>query len=289
MAFGRVDSLVRRVQRKFGDLGQNKVERPDILDALTQTQFNIARDYLALKLTGTLNLQVGVGAVPVNPPIYRLKSLTPPSNWQTELKLITDVREWNDLISVPWQEKYSNWSYWIFTVSGITISPSVGSIWTNNGAQFTVIGTNLSGAAPSVSGTITCTGTNVPTTTGSLVLTSGAGDSQIDFSSVQPSTAQPYWYFVWGSNVNFWPVPSASATLNIMYYALPATGTLATGTDPSLAQLWDDALVLGACDELAGGAWRDLYLAECVKIASQSLNETTMPLRISNLIEELGF
>ena len=152
MALKRVDTLVRRVQRRLGDLGQANVEKSDILDALTQTQFNIARDALAIKTTGTLNLTAGITSVSVSPSIYKLKILTPPSNWCVPLKHISDVDRWNEIISSPWTIT-DEFPYYVFTVTGLSTAPSVGSVWTNNTANFVVQSTNLSGSAPNITGT----------------------------------------------------------------------------------------------------------------------------------------
>lgn len=288
MALKRVDTLVRRVQRRLGDLGQANVEKSDILDALTQTQFNIARDALAIKTTGTLNLTAGITSVSVSPSIYKLKILTPPSNWCVPLKHISDVDRWNEIISSPWTIT-DEFPYYVFTVTGLSTAPSVGSVWTNNTANFVVQSTNLSGSAPNITGTITCTGTNSPTSTGALTKVSGAGDATMNFTGWQQSAAQPYYFFVFGSSVSFWPTPSANAVLNILYYGYPATGTLALGNDPTLGQQWDDCMVLGACDQLQGGDWNALYGKELLKVQSQNINETTMPLVVSSFIDDVGF
>lgn len=69
-----------------------------------------------------------------------------------------------------------------FTVSGITISPTVGATYTNNTVTFTVVGTNLAGTSGSIAGTIIATGASVPTASGNLTKTGGTGDSTIAYT-----------------------------------------------------------------------------------------------------------
>ncbi len=69
-----------------------------------------------------------------------------------------------------------------FTVSGITIAPTVGATYTNNTVTFTVVGTNLAGGAGALAGTIIATGSGAPTVSGTLAKASGTGDSNITFT-----------------------------------------------------------------------------------------------------------
>lgn len=69
-----------------------------------------------------------------------------------------------------------------FQVSGIITAPTVGATYTNNSITFTVVGTNLVVGSVGISGTITVTGSNQPTISGSLVKASGTGDSNITFT-----------------------------------------------------------------------------------------------------------
>ena len=68
----------------------------------------------------------------------------------------------------------------VFTVSGVSVTPGVGATYTNNGQTFTVGNANISGGA----GTIYCTGTGNPAASGNLTKTGGTGDSTIAFSAV---------------------------------------------------------------------------------------------------------
>ena len=69
------------------------------------------------------------------------------------------------------------------TVSGITVKPTVLSVYSNNSINFTTQATNLSGSAGSISGTITVTGSSAPTSSGTLTFVSGTGDATIAFSA----------------------------------------------------------------------------------------------------------
>lgn len=70
----------------------------------------------------------------------------------------------------------------IISVSGISSAPSINSVYSNNGSEFTVIDLQILGG----SGTITfikTSGPNNPTASGTLTKVSGSGDSTITFSS----------------------------------------------------------------------------------------------------------
>lgn len=68
-----------------------------------------------------------------------------------------------------------------FTVS--SANATVGAVYSNNGVNFTVASTIVTGT------TLSCTGTGTPTTSGTLTLVSGTGDATIAFSAVTESTA----------------------------------------------------------------------------------------------------
>lgn len=82
-------------------------------------------------------------------------------------------------VSMPMLLEYSQWDT-IFTVSGITITPTAGATYTNNGVTYTVQSASISGG----SGTVSVTGVNAPTSSGTLTNTGGTGDATITFSSV---------------------------------------------------------------------------------------------------------
>jgi hypothetical protein len=70
----------------------------------------------------------------------------------------------------------------MFVVSGIVVTPAVGSVYTNNGSSWTVLTIDIGGG----SGTIICwrsTGIAEPQASGNLTFLSGLGDAVIAFSS----------------------------------------------------------------------------------------------------------
>lgn len=66
-----------------------------------------------------------------------------------------------------------------FQVSGITVSPTAGSTYTNNAVTYTVTYVRLTSGA----GQIVATGSGAPTTSGTLVKTGGTGDANITFTA----------------------------------------------------------------------------------------------------------
>lgn len=99
-------------------------------------------------------------------------------------------------------EGHSGWTTWdyttvgrtsyIFTVSGVSVNPVIGSVYTNNGTYFTVIYT------PSISGTGTmiCENTSSgspPLASGTLTKFSGTGDATITYSSNTTGSLNPFW------------------------------------------------------------------------------------------------
>jgi hypothetical protein len=70
----------------------------------------------------------------------------------------------------------------IFTVSGLSTSPSSGAVYGNNSMSFTVISTSLTGTSPNIAGTIKTNFPGLPMAAGTLTKTSGAGPATIIFS-----------------------------------------------------------------------------------------------------------
>jgi hypothetical protein len=92
---------------------------------------------------------------------------------------------------------------------------TAGATYTNNGHTFTVVSTIVDGVA------LVCTGTGVPTTSGTLTLATGTGDSTIAFSSF---------------TANITMSASATATtvgesLNFSAFAVSTTGNLTNGSN----------------------------------------------------------
>ena len=94
-------------------------------------------------------------------------------------------------------------NYYKFNVSGIT-SISAGSIYSNNGSQFTIREANLIAGVGYIKGDRS-SGTNSPLASGTLTRVSGSGDATLSYSSVVLEAGNPLWN------------PSTSA-LDIAYY-----------------------------------------------------------------------
>lgn len=73
---------------------------------------------------------------------------------------------------------------YVFTVSGVTVTPTSGAVYTNNAKSFYVAATSIAAG----SGTISCIGTGAPTASGTLTKSSGTGDATISFASVVTNT-----------------------------------------------------------------------------------------------------
>jgi hypothetical protein len=80
-----------------------------------------------------------------------------------------------------------------FNLTGVTVAPGVGSVYSNNGSQFTITEINLSGGSGYVSGTRS-TGTNPPTLTAStLVFVSGSGDATLSYTSATVGASNKFY------------------------------------------------------------------------------------------------
>ena len=88
---------------------------------------------------------------------------------------------WNNYITVGSQA-------FRFSVSGVT-AISVGAYYTNNGGSFQVIEVNITDGE----GTILCTSSTTPLSSGKLVKSSGAGDAEITYSSYVQDASNPLW------------------------------------------------------------------------------------------------
>jgi hypothetical protein len=85
-----------------------------------------------------------------------------------------------------------NWNTSIkFTVSGVTISPTVGATYTNNGITFIITSASIA----SGSGTINAGGSGTSAASGTLTKVSGTGPATINFSS----KADVNWFLTQGS------------------------------------------------------------------------------------------
>lgn len=76
-----------------------------------------------------------------------------------------------------------------FQVTGVINPPSMGSVYTNNGANFTIDEINITG----IDGNIRALGGTAPSPSGILTKVSGEGDSIINFSESEFEAANPFW------------------------------------------------------------------------------------------------
>jgi len=71
-----------------------------------------------------------------------------------------------------------------FNVTGVTVTPTAGANYTNNGTGFRVVSASITAG----SGTITCYGVSAPLSSGTLTKTKGTGDATITFGSTSAVT-----------------------------------------------------------------------------------------------------
>lgn len=86
-----------------------------------------------------------------------------------------------------------------FNVSGVTIVPGIGSVYSHNGSNYTIAEVNMTGGAGYVAGTRS-TGTADPLASGTLTKVSGTGDATVAFSSSEIISGNPFWI---GGVLNF--------------------------------------------------------------------------------------
>jgi len=102
----------------------------------------------------------------------------------------------------------------VFTVSGVTVTPTAGATYTNNGVTFTVVSASITTG----SGTVTCFASGVSASSGALTKTTGTGDATVTFASATTAMGVPKactvqtagLYSALQSNNNFWSQGSTS-------------------------------------------------------------------------------
>jgi hypothetical protein len=145
---------------------------------------------------------------------------------------------------------------YVFNVSGITTPPVVGNTYTNNGITYTITYVYVVGQPGSMIGTFTMTGSNTPTTSGTLTVATGSGDSTISFSSysqqsvtvgvlpVGMTTTGPQY-----TKIQVYPLPNWIFPIYVEYYKLPYQ--LVNATDvPELGEDFSEAIILLAVAKL---------------------------------------
>lgn len=128
-----------------------------------------------------------------------------------------------------------------FTVSGVTVTPTAGSGYTNNGKNFIVLSANITAG----SGTIVCTSSNgAPTSSGTLTKAFGTGDATITFASVATANTTAASGtgpsgtgnvivdngYVWSFYGLLAANPYAGSIPNISFLTLPSLGNLYTNS-----------------------------------------------------------
>ena len=74
----------------------------------------------------------------------------------------------------------------IFTVSGVSVTPSLGATYTNNTKTFTVLATSIVAGT----GTLYCSATGAPQSSGTLTQATGTGTTPLTFTSVTTDPCQ---------------------------------------------------------------------------------------------------
>jgi hypothetical protein len=80
-----------------------------------------------------------------------------------------------------------------FNVTGVSVTPTAGAVYSNNGNEFTVFVSALTGGAGLIT-TWTSTGTGLPLVSGTLTKVSGTGDASITYGSYTIPTSITYTY-----------------------------------------------------------------------------------------------
>ena len=90
-----------------------------------------------------------------------------------------------DSLSAAYVAGYTTSNSYTFTVSGITTKPFPGATYTDGTpTKYTVVKTNLTGTAPTISGSITVFGAIAPSpAAGILTKTTGIGDAAVAYSA----------------------------------------------------------------------------------------------------------
>ena len=102
-----------------------------------------------------------------------------------------------------------------FTVSGVS-SLSLGATYTNNSVTYTILEINIT----SGSGTVLCSGSSAPQSSGTLTKTGGDGDASVSFSAYVTESGNPLWD---NTNHKFSFVPYVTAnggSISVMYVLL---------------------------------------------------------------------
>ena len=118
-----------------------------------------------------------------------------------------------------------------FTVSGVTVAPTSGAVYSNNGANFTVEYADLATGAGIVAG---LSNGGAPAASGTLTKASGTGDASITVSA--SGSASPFWI---GGAVDFpqYLVDNSIATPDWVFVMLGINDCFSETTDAGVVAL----------------------------------------------------
>jgi hypothetical protein len=147
---------------------------------------------LSLGLADTRYLKLDCSNDPLTGNLSLGNYLLSAGNYDTAATTTGDEKITNGTFTTDttgWTLGGTNIWFWghVFTVSGISTTPTAGSTYTNNGVTFTTRYTSITGTAPNKSGymVMSCTTNNYPLAApGTLTKASGTGDASVAYSAV---------------------------------------------------------------------------------------------------------
>ncbi len=161
-------------------------------------------------------------------------SSTPVRAYDMKLLLIQVPSNYFPVSKVYTRDPNTGLAQYTFTV--LSANATVGDIYTNNGQQFTVLGT-VSGST-----TLVCSGTDIPESDGVLTKVSGSGDTSITFTAYASPT------HIWdGSFYVAWSDNPAWVYYDMLTNTRYGLGDVMIGTSPDK---WSLYTIGQYCDEL---------------------------------------
>lgn len=114
-------------------------------------------------------------------------------------------------------------------------------------------------------------------------------DKFSEYENTTFATAQPLYGMVFNSRFKLTPTPSTTGENFKLYTFLLPSKDLTMILEPEVGVEYDKALEYGALADQIGGEWEGKFEREVSKILSQSLNETTQPMRQEHWQDNTGF
>ena len=90
----RVGSIVTKVLKKLKQMGQSEVTADDLIAEMEHIQLELARRFLAYKVSGDINITSGVYGYPLSSNIFKIREFYPPSDWKLPFVITHDSSEW---------------------------------------------------------------------------------------------------------------------------------------------------------------------------------------------------